>query len=512
MTLTRKLFALSAISALSFALTACGDDGDKKDDPTPTPTPSADCTADACDANGTTLNKCNNGKIEAVDCSANGQICSNNACADKPAGNVDCTADACDADGVTWLQCVGGKINKVNCGEAGKICSDNKCADRPAETPKCTAADDKCEGTVRHFCNTETGEMDSQDCATGKMICDNKQCIEASAATCTKDAKKCLDDAKYIVCDASGKWGKEQSCGKDKICQGEGECVDKSAEVTSIIGQPCTCTGDNCKFTITGAELKAALGDALINDETLGGFVSQLLPADDAKITAPNYFSNGIKGCDGLVAPEGMAVGCFTSDKIELDEGFQGMVTTAGQLVPLLLGVMKVDTTGIDITKIMDMVNQVAKDGIPFTANKGYCLLADIDIALNVTSEEISKFIKMSEVNKLLEKVNTPNHNHEKAKNAKCPEGSVLLSYGVNKETADMGSAVVGFDMCLQSCTKDADCRTADGYSCVELPNGVPAEGQTTADLPKVKVCFDQTNIDYFTNMTNSFSAVVPAE
>ena len=509
MTFTRKLLALSAISALSFAFTACGDDGnDSKKDPAPTP--SAECTADACAADGVTLNKCNNGKIEAVNCGANGQICTNNACADKPADAPACTADACDTDGVTLLKCEGGVVNRIKCSDANQICSDNKCADKPAEETPCTAADDKCEGNVRHFCNAAFGKMETQNCADGDMICDNKECIAKEQATCTAKAKKCSGDDTYIVCDSKGKWGTDQKCGNDKICSGEGECVDKPAQAATVIGQPCTCEGNDCHFTISGKEIKAALGDAIMQDATIGAALSTLLP-DTANITAPNYFSSGIKGCEGLVAPEGMDVGCFTSDKITFDNSYVTLLSTAVTMLPIMLK-DQVDLSKIKVDDIQKYVEKILKDGIPFTAKNGYCLLADIDIDLNVTSTEIAKYVKMDEVKKLLAKVNTPKHNHAKAKTAKCPDGSVLLTYDVDKETPDMGSAKVGFDMCLKSCTKateKTDCRVADGYSCVELPNGVPTEEKP--DVDKVSVCFDQANIKYFEDMTNDFKAFLPA-
>ena len=88
----------------------------------------------------------------------------------------------------------------------------------------------------------------------------------------------------------------------------------------------------------------------------------------------------------------------------------------------------------------------------------------------------------------------------------------------INEETEMSGmkanieaiiKADIGFDMCLKACNDDDDCRKEEGYSCVEIPDGVPAEGQTADDVPKKKACFDPKNIEYFTNMTNQFA---PAE
>ena len=244
--------------------------------------------------------------------------------------------------------------------------------------------------------------------------------------------------------------------------------------------------------------------------------VGALLPADDAKITAPNYFSKGIKGCEDLKAPEGMAVGCMTSDKITFDADYVTKLKLIVAAIPAILQMAGDPENPISlpadaVTNISNYVEKVLTDGIPFTAKNGYCILADIDIALDVTSPDITPYIKMAAVNELLDKINTPGHDHSKAKTATCPEGSVLLSYDVDESTEGMGSAKVGFDMCLKSCKTDDDCRKADGYSCVALPNGVPAEGQTTADLPTVNVCFDKSNIDDFTKMTEDFANLIPA-
>lgn len=46
---------------------------------------------------------------------------------------------------------------------------------------------------------------------------------------------------------------------------------------------------------------------------------------------------------------------------------------------------------------------------------------------------------------------------------------------------------------------------------CIEIPDGVPSEGQTTDDLVKKSVCFDKANVDYFTQLTEQFSPA-PAE
>lgn len=514
MTFTRKLLALSAISALSFAFTACGDDGNsssKQDS-----TPAAECTADACDADGVTLKKCNNGKIEKINCGANGQICSNNACAAKTAEGTKCTdADTKCIDDMTLNQCnpSTGAMNPVNCAEGNMICDNNQCIAK--EAADCTANDKKCTTSdAFSVCGSDGKWGDDQKCGDNQ-ICEAGECKnkpEESDTKCTAKAKKCADFESFAVCGNDGAWGKAQKCGDNKICEGDGECKDKPAASSVIIGQPCSCEKD-CKIEITGKELKAALSPTVIG---LAPTLGLTLPEDTDVISAPNYFSSSIKGCEGLTAPAGMAVGCFYSDKITVPASVSGLLGSvegllSNPLVASMIGGFADSLKDIDLGGMLAAAQKLLNDGIQFQAKNGYCLLADIDIKLNVTDDTIKGFIVMDEVNKLVEKINTPNHDHSKAKTAKCPDGSVLLTYTVAKETEGKGGADVGFDMCLKSCTKATeatDCRVADGYSCVELPNGVPTEEKPEVD--KVSVCFDQKNIEYFEGITKDFEKYFP--
>ncbi len=56
--------------------------------------------------------------------------------------------------------------------------------------------------------------------------------------------------------------------------------------------------------------------------------------------------------------------------------------------------------------------------------------------------------------------------------------------------------------MCLKSCAADADCRA--GYKCIDIPNGVPADGEQQVYS---KACFDEANIAYFEEMTKKFES-----
>ena len=157
-----------------------------------------------------------------------------------------------------------------------------------------------------------------------------------------------------------------------------------------------------------------------------------------------------------------------------------------------------------DKKTVLDKIAAELRKGISFSSKNGYCLTSAINV--NVAASGMAETAVNSEnLNKLLKKIETGNHEKASAEAVSCPEGSAKFVYTVDKDMSKsaFGAKInVGFDLCLKSCETDDDCRKSEGYGCIEIPNGVPGEGQTTADLPKNKVCFDKRNVDYFTNMT----------
>ena len=399
MTITRKLLTLSAISALSFAFAACGDDSGSDDNDTPS-TP--ECTADACDSDGKTLKQCKDGKVTKVDCSTQNKVCSNNKCetASTPtpgtcnAGDKQC-ADAnsyqvCNAEG-TW--------GAAQACETGKTCSKGECSEK-GKTNKCNPGKKECnaQGTGFKTCDTN-GTWGALESCTGGKICEvaTGNCIEKKVS-CT--ANVCEKANTYRECGSDHFLGEEKQCEGEQICD-KGGCVDKPADV--VIGKDCRCEAEDCHFTITVAELRAALQDKVMTDEFISNIVTQLLPADDVKITAPNYFSSSVTGCDGLTVPPGMAVGCFTTDTIKFDSAYVTLVDKAMGFLPDIIKMAtkdketSIDINSIDTTAIANYVKDILGKGIEFKAQNGYCILADIDINLNVTSQDINDYIKALE-------------------------------------------------------------------------------------------------------------------
>ena len=369
------------------------------------------------------------------------------------------------------------KNNLVECTEKGwslkeqcgdKLCNANTkscevlCQD--SDEPTCANA------STRKFC--QDGGYKTETCTEGTK-CEKGACVEDPCAKCTSD----------------------------QICQND-QCIDTVS--ASVIGTPCSCEGDDCNLAITGAELKAAINtSAPIFGSVIASFLADI--ADTDTIVVPNYFSKNNKGCEEVVAPEGMTVGCFRDATITFPQSILDLFSKVSTMLPLLGGSLGLGD--INIEPLLKTAQDLLEKGIKFTSPNGYCLTAAIDISLDVKDQMISSIILMDKVNALLAKVNTGDH--AKAKDAVCPVGSTLLSYTVGSNS-DKGSADVGFDVCLKDCITDQDCRVDEGYSCVALPDGVPAEGQTSADLPTKKVCFDKKNIEYFENITNTFADVLP--
>lgn len=491
MIFSRKLLALSAISALSMAFVACDDD--------------------AADSGETT-----------------------------------CTP-GCKGD--TLITCVDGKAQETNCADANLTCdSATKACIVKGDTTTCTTADNGCQSdTELKTCNLQTGKVDITKCGANQ-ICDSKQ------KKCVDDVPECVDgdympacssenERAYTVCEsgkiatktcAADSYCKEGSCTPDPTCSDNQilvnhVCQDKPAEENIILGRPCSCEGADCEITITGKELKSAVDLSLLSNPLIAGVIATMLPnvsltdvinafnaiPDDATITAPNIFSKSIKGCEGLEAPAGMTVGCFRDSTIVFPEalynGFlksEAVSTLVDGLNQGLAGLLK----GMDISKMVSAVSDLLKGGIKFTSTNGYCLAATIDInGTFKNSDLLGGLIKNAFAEGgLVSKINTGDHSQVKA-DTTCPTGGTFLRYDIPNKAVDMlGTFNVGFDMCLRACSTDADCRTADGYKCIEIPNGIPGEGQTSADLPKVKACFHPDNLTYFENMTNEFNELLP--
>ena len=604
MTISKKIWALSAITAFSFTAYGCGDDSGSGSDVQP----EVKCTADVCDGN--VLKKCVGGKIQEDNCASRNQTCSNKQCVD-PSEVPDCTEDACSEDGKTLYKCENNKVREISCDNQDKVCENKQCVDKPEcsgdvyectgnilktcnnathkyetkdcekenkvckngegcvseEEAKCVEPDNPCDGTKLRSCNAETNQLDEYDCAKDNKICDKdlKQCrFECEANTfkssCANESARWICSDNKIVSEAcTGNNAKcvEGDCieqSEKELCESQGkiwddvnnECISASE---SIVGGPCHCEG-NCDIIIKGSEIKAIVNKDLIN---ISSDVKALFDriGDDDEIKAPQFFKtndNTIVGCDALASqvPEGMTLGCFRDSTIYFPEGLTGLLkdlpTTKITIIGKTLDLSTMIPANIS-TMITGIADLLAK-GIQFTSPNGYCLAATIDVSGTMDTHVkaiktevfgwVSWIIDLNPLTSnpldkntgLVRKINTGDHatvvKGAAAVSNYCPEGSTLLSYSLNKpiDKSVEGNMIVdyalqlalnvdlGFDMCLKSCDSNDDCRVNEGYSCVELPNGVPttdAEGCPVCPATK-KVCFDKNNLTYFSNMTDNFA------
>ena len=618
MTISKKLWTLSAIAALSFSAYACDDDSGSDSNGGGGEEQKAECTVTACDGN--ILNKCNDGKLEKEDCgtdkvcsagaciakedapkctetkcegdvlkkcdngtvveencAAKSMTCSNNACVAKGTEPVEneCEGDTAACDNGVLRKCVDGKFVDEDCDAKGQTCnSEAKTCD------PCTEEQSTCDGQVLKLCNN--GKLEKTDCTTSNKLCDLQslsckfECENTEAPTCANEGvQKVCENNKYKLVECEGEnaycaGGECKTRTAEEICIAEGKVYKDGACVvpeTSIIGSECKCL-NNCEIVITGKEIKDVLSADVkkfyLKADIIGINVNveKILAKikDDDKIIAPNYFpgAENIEGCAGLEAPAGMTAGCFYDAKIQFPAGISQIINE--DIVPILennmvKGMLPNPNVGALAKKMADEYLS-ADTGIKFTSPKGYCIAATIDIgdkmeasakvsvsglaALAVQTNGLDSDLFASDpLNKstgLVKKINTGDHatvvsgNEAAAAEGKnyCPDGSTLFSYSIAKkiEMADKGTemmgvsaklkklllnANVGFDMCLQSCHEDTDCR--DDYECVELPNGVPETQideknncKRTIEPPKKKACFDKANIDYFQEMTDIFT------
>ncbi|MBQ9394648.1 MAG: hypothetical protein IJU23_03895 [Proteobacteria bacterium] len=503
MKLTRKLFALSAIAALSFGFTACGDD-----DSGDTGTTDKTCTSADNKCVGGTEMTCNTatGKMDTKTCS-NG--CGTDGRCAPEVSTETCTGDAAQCDGNKLKVCNGTNFVVTDCG-TDKTCdvANRTCAEAG---PACSK-DEQCPATYKNACvgnriysTCADGCLKIAKCADGQ-VCDKVtgECKnECDPATFTKT---CNDAGSTKACGSNGAFVIE-SCGAGNKCD-NGSCVpDTGAAVNadSLIGKPCTGTG---KITISNKELKEAMSPLVV------GMLPSLgidLP-DDEVVEAPNYFVGYSDDCKALeaVKPDGMAVGCFYTSTIKFPNSIVGLTNKvkdvmASPFVASFLG--KVDMNGINLDAILAAIKDLLGKGIEFKADNGYCMVADIDIDISFPEKSIvSQFIVEDKLDALVDKINTPGHDHEKAKMATCPDGSTLISFGVDEES-EAGSANVGFDICLKTCAQDSDCRESDGYKCIDLPRN---SAEIEAETKSAKVCFPEANITYFTKMTEDFEKLIP--
>lgn len=532
---TNKILALSAITAMSLAMAACDDSSGSS---SPIDTCKASCknatTAISCDANGneveqdcakdnkvcdasfkcvakgeaqTCVEMCN-GTRDLVTCDSNGkphtEDCGEAGCHEvggKPqCGGEDTELKCTEADnkceGNTLHTCKDGKIEQMDCAKENMVCNKNA---KKCDVAKCTEADNYCEGNTLHACDGVN--LVPQNCAANGMIC-NQETKACEVEKCKEDSVTC-DGSLLITC-VKGQPATKDNCAQKGMECKDNQCVEPT--VLAKIGDPCTCTGASCNKTLTGKEIKEMAG-SLGQLAALAAIDINLIKDDDT-ITFPDFFSKDIQGCQGIVAPEGMTIGCFRDSNITVTSKDGGTVKDykGSGLKAFVDSLENNAVVGNKLKPYATNLHAILANGVAFSSANGYCLAATIDI--QATADK--GILKGSDLlTKLPSLVKTGSHASAKLETSVCPKGGVKFDYEFAKKidkkilvdvVLDLN---VGFDMCLKSCETNADCRQDEGYTCVEIPNGVPAENETQQVQ---KACFDKKNLDYFKDLTNQFN------
>ena len=473
--MTQKRFLISVLATLCLSFSACDDeavnnmlDGLACD--------SADVR---CDENIAV--NCNEGITKNTDCKENVcnvvdgvAICQPKT--EEPPASTTCTeADNKCIDDHTYSLCVMGVPQEGQC-TGGKICTGNGRCKEP-----CTArCDDATNSKVTCGAN---GEEVSQACGnteTCTMVEDVPTC---EPKTCKN---KCENNTK-ITCDANGQ-EVSQACGNTETCtmvEDVPTCLPKPAFVDGGIGDPCTCTGDNCENVITGAEIRQMLPADMLPAEALT--MLAILLQDTDNTTGPNFFAgDSIKGCEKVEVPEGMTLGCVRTSNVKFSTGLAGVATILGALEAS----ETLPQTLIDAIKLIN--EKILTPGLSFEADNGYCTVG----AMSVTGQ-----MEGLDMNTFFGKINAGDYTSAKA--AACPEDSVMLNYGMTDQLSG------GFVMCAKSCDNNDDCRVSDGYSCEHMPTAFPTAGQAIEDMPHAKVCVDNDNIVMMNSMLEAFTSLM---
>lgn len=492
---TNKILALSAITAMSVAMAACDDSSGSS---SPIDTCKASCknatTAISCDANGNEVEQ---------DCAKENKVCDASfKCVAK--GEAQTCVEMCNGSHELVTCDSNGKPHTENCGEAGchQVGGKPQCGGKEPggedTDPKCTDADNKCDGNTLYTCDGVN--LVPQNCAASGMIC-NQETKACEVEKCKADSVTC--DGSWLITCVKGQPATKENCARTGMECKDNQCVKPA--VVYKIGDPCTCTGASCSKTLTGKEIKEMVKAFSVFAAMYG--IDFNLIKDDDTITYPDFFSKDIQGCQGIVAPEGMTIGCFRDSNITVTSNGEGQGYEGSGLKAFVESLENNGKFGDKLKPYASKIHTILANGVEFSSENGYCLAATIDIQATLGGlAEAGKSI----VDKLLTLINTGKHADAKLETSVCPEGSVKFDYEVSKKiekdikgakaTVDLN---VGFDMCLKSCETDADCRQNEGYTCVDIPNGVPAENETQQVQ---KACFDKDNLDYFKNLTNQFN------
>ena len=502
------------------------------------------------------------GTISRTDCKPD-EVCDAGKCKQPKCVDVGIKDKTCSEDGRTYytcdeegrvkadpfkeLECRPGEGCKPKCDKnvcyedkdkAGilRVCKDGQLVDEPCPEDlfcnsgrcKCNVGDQQCH--VRKAGEDGHGKENNLDVKEGEL----------GVRECVYESDRDRFEWKYIeVCDSD-----RPQCDHDKYGYYSNSagtehfvCTDGKHDIGSPcqiivkddVGNDHICESGNtedklCTDTITG-EVAAEFVDQSVQ-ETLSylpimnpmlweNAMSSMRSIDHFVDYTNNIFpkdASVIRGCENVVVPKGMQLGCMTSQamivmkkygtfKIFLDLAFEG--SGSKDWINKFLGMLE------------ENENQ---HGIQFTAPHGYCFVGTYDLTLSGwyfnlffahRKEDGTLYAAMlhenpeKKVHGLVDMADTvPRHPEGAAAVAagKCPEGSIGLSYTdplsymtgkryVNGKENPAVDAVdfigrIGFDVCLKACKDEensTDCRA--GYQCMRLPSVAPCAYESIEEV-----------------------------
>lgn len=420
-------------------------------------------------------------------------------CQAKPADDVpgdgdvpaqegcEATDNTCKDDSIALI-CDGNKLVETPC--LGKVCKNGLCVE--ACKPSCDEATNS-----KVTCDAQ-GNAVTQACGTDEVctVVENEPVCQPKAGGEEPGDDKCSEADNYckdasILMECVNGVMQENPCSKSEECRLYNQkytcmpIVHVEPENGGQIGDACTCEGDNCIITITGAELKA-----MIPADYSVLLTSAIKDTDN--ITGPNIFAGAsIKGCEGVQVPEGMMLGCVTQSQVAFPQSLSDLVSSIATLLPII----GVELPEVLVNALNILAENILKPGISFYAPNGYCTVGAM--SANMGEGEDSGLTDMFDINSLINKLAAGDYTAAKA--SACPSGSVMLDYGMTDQFSG------GYVMCSKTCQSNDDCRADEGYVCTEMATRMPSADETIDNVPKAKVCIDERNIAALESMLDAF-------
>ena len=492
-----------------------------------------------CDGNKAVRCDDKTGKKLTEDCEKRGLVCDDGVCKEPKCADAGITHGSCSEDGKTYFTCdEDGRVHRETCNAdmpcrpvvgCNKECEKDACYDDKSKSSlykKCVNGrykeDEPCQQNT--YCKDDEVKGAVCVCNVGDRLCGQIQAGDmADGKVGDWGVRSCQVNADT----GDFEWKFIETCSSDfPLCE-NGKCVQDKHD----IGSPCqivvkdtegndfVCQGNVaentlCTIMLSGNDIYNYLNKEKIqatgqlNDwdgvekalDHLDNFMSytnSIFPKDESVI----------RGCEDVVVPEGMQLGCITSEALIVSKW-------SGSLGAIAFKFLFSNSVGFN--NLYDrIVEGMLGRGVSFTAPNGYCVVGAYDATLSgfyfnsffMTKNQDGSMKAAGfhnqdnpKIEGAVDLVNSkPKHPEAAAAIAagKCPEGTVGFSFteplvyevanrevdGVTKDVVDYVIRV-GYDVCLKACEdleNSSDCR--DGYKCMKIPTRAACAYEEVADV-----------------------------